>query len=251
MTAVAIQHEPTGQVIQAGASLMDVISRAASDPNTDVDKLERLLGMYERITAQQAKAAYTAALAELQPKLPIIDRKGRITVTDKSDRTKIIQSTAYARWEDIHAAIRPLLSEYGFTLSFKPGVADDGKITVTGTLAHRDGHSEDSTITLPYDSSGSKNSVQAVGSSTSYGRRYVALMLLNIVTRGEDDDAEKAGVDHWITEEQVTDLVALMDEVGADRTRFLNHMRIDTLSRLPASRFAEAVKALENKRKAR
>jgi hypothetical protein len=29
----------------------------------------------------------------------------------------------------------------------------------------------------------------------------------------------------------------------------LNHLRIDTLTRLPASRFADAVKALEMKRK--
>jgi hypothetical protein len=45
---------------------------------------------------------------------------------------------------------------------------------------------------LPHDSTGSKNAVQAVGSSTSYGKRYTACALLNITSRGEDDDGETA-----------------------------------------------------------
>jgi hypothetical protein len=41
-------------------------------------------------------------------------------------------------------------------------------------LSHELGHSEETTMTLPLDTSGSKNNVQAVGSSTSYGKRYTA-----------------------------------------------------------------------------
>jgi hypothetical protein len=40
-----LAHVQGAQVVTADAgSLMAVISRAASDPNTDVDKLERLMG---------------------------------------------------------------------------------------------------------------------------------------------------------------------------------------------------------------
>jgi hypothetical protein len=48
-------------------------------------------------------------------------------------------------------------------------------------------------MTLPLDTSGSKNNVQAVGSSTSYGKRYTATLLLNIRTKGEDDDGHAGG----------------------------------------------------------
>lgn len=183
------QHVPAGQVVQAGSSLMDVISRAASDPNTDVEKLERLLGMYERITAQQAKAAYTAALAQMQPKLPVIDERGGI-----KDRAGKVQST-YAKWEDINDAIRPVLQAHGFALSFR--VTTTPKVAVTGVLAHCDGHSEETTMELPVDGSGSKNDVQAVGSSFSYGKRYTAIALLNITSRApqdRDDDGNAAGI---------------------------------------------------------
>lgn len=162
------------------ASLMAVISRAASDPNTDVDKLERLMGLYERITDRSAKAEYSASLAEMQPKLPVVAERGS---TDKGK---------YALWEDINDAIRPILAAHGFALSFRVGTATDGKMTVTGILSHKAGHQEETTMTLPLDTSGSKNAVQAVGSSTSYGKRYTALALLNITSRGEDDDGNGA-----------------------------------------------------------
>lgn len=234
------------------ASLMEVIGRAASDPNTDVDKLERLLGMYERITAQNAKAAYTSALAEMQPKLPVIDRRGRITIPAKAG-SHDGHSTPYALWEDMNDAIRPILHEHGFAISFRIGQAQDGKIEVTGVLSHREGHQEETTLTLMHDSSGSKNAVQAVGSSVSYGKRYTAMALLNITSRApmdRDDDGVGADPAFWLDEQQMADLVALMDEVGADRTKFLNFLKVDTLAHLPKRRFQEAVKALEAKRQA-
>lgn len=242
----------SAEVIQAPASLMDALIRAASDPNVDVDKLERLGAIVERINAQEAKAEFARALAKMQPTLPVIDRRGCIEVPAKDGKSG--HSTPFARWEDINDAIRPMLSKHGFALSFRLGQAADGKITVTGVLSHRDGHQEETTITLAHDSTGSKNAAQAVGSSTSYGKRYTAMALLNITSRapGErDDDGHNADPSHWCSEVQVSDLTALMDEVKADRTKFLNFLRVDTLAHLPASRFQEAVRSLEAKRKAR
>ena len=233
------------------ANLMQVIASAARDPNADADKMERLLAMYERITAQSAKMAYTSALAQMQPKLPVIDRKGKIVIPKKDSKEG--HETPYALWEDINDAIRPTLHEHGFALSFRIGQAADGKIEVTGVLSHQDGHQEETTLKLMHDSSGSKNAVQAVGSSVSYGKRYTAMALLNITSRApmdKDDDGDAADPNFWIDENQVADLVALMDEVGADRDKFMNFLKVPTLARLPRKRFQEAVKALEAKRKA-
>jgi len=162
-------------------SLMDVISRAAADPRTDVDKLERLLAMYERIKAADAKRAFSSALREAQNEIPIMAERGK---TDKS---------TYTLWEDANEIIKPILDRHGLNLSFRCGQTPEGRILVTGVLSHDEGHSEETTISLPSDTSGSKNAVQAVGSSTSYGKRYTAFALLNITSRGEDDDGKKAG----------------------------------------------------------
>lgn len=188
--ATLVEEQPV-VVRTDAASLMEVISRAASDPNTDVDKLERLMSMYERITDRQAKSAFSAALAEMQPKLPVITEKGRIIIKEKGT-DKVIQSTGYALWEDINEAIRPPLQEHGFALSFRIG-KDADRVVVTGVLSHREGHSEETTLSLPLDTTGSKNNVQSIGSSVSYGKRYTASALLNITSRGEDDDAQSTG----------------------------------------------------------
>lgn len=187
MTALQKVDANESAVASYSASLIDVIAQAARDPNVDIDKMERLIAMQERVQGRDAQTQYYAALAEMQPNLPIIDERGGI-----KDRAGNIQST-YALWEDVNEAIRPTLAQHGFSLSFRVSRAE-GEIVVTGILAHRGGHREETTLALPTDTSGSKNAVQAVGSSTSYGKRYTAFALLNITTTGEDDDGNKAGV---------------------------------------------------------
>lgn len=177
---------PTPDTASGPASMLAVIERVAKDPNADIDKMERLLQMHERMLEREARAAYTAAMASMQPELPSIVERGAI-----KDRGGNVQST-YALWEDINAAIKPVLQKHGFALSFRTETAEQ-RITVTGVLAHRDGHQETTEITLPADTSGSKNGVQSVGSSVSYGKRYAASALLNLTTHGEDDDGRLGG----------------------------------------------------------
>jgi len=172
-------------IADMAGSIMSVIERAARDPSVDIDKMERLIEMQERVQARQAKIAYAEALSELQPRLPVISERGKILNNNKQ-----VQST-YAYWEDVNEAIRPILHDFGFSLSFKTG-RNGQNITVTGILSHRLGHSEETTMELPADGSGSKNAVQAVASSTSYGKRYTAFALLNITSKGEDDDGATA-----------------------------------------------------------
>jgi hypothetical protein len=151
-----------------------------------VEKLERLMAMAERIHDRDAKTAYYAALSQLQDELPEIEERGEIKISENKPGQK------YALWEDINKAIKPKLKAHGFALSFRTGIADN-KITVTGILSHEAGHAEETTIHLPSDTSGSKNAVQAVGSTISYGKRYGICAMLNIST-GDDNDGS-AGTD--------------------------------------------------------
>lgn len=240
----AIDATPSNVVTTDAASLMAVITRAASDPATDVDKLERLMSMYERITASRAKAAFDSALAVMQPKLPVIDRRGKITIRDKGDKQTVIQSTPYALFEDINKAAGPILAEHGFAISFRTSA--ESKVKVTAILSHRDGHREETSLELMHDSTGSKNSVQAIGSSVSYGKRYTMCALLNITTQGEDDDAQSASV---ITEDQCKALEKLVQETGTDLPKFLEFIGAESLVKLPASQFAKAKHALEQKKR--
>lgn len=249
-TPMTIAEPSRSNVVAVGdsASLMAVIAHAARDPQTDVNKLERLMAMYERITANQAKAEFDREFSEMQPWLPTVERNGRITIRDKNEKDKggnarVIQSTPYGLLEDINEAARPILGHHGFGISFRIGESEDKRITVTAVLSHRAGHREETTIKLMHDSTGSKNSVQAIGSSVSYGKRYTMCAILNITTKGEDDDGK--GADQFITDEQVEILGKLVHDGSANLSKFLEHMGVEALHAIPAKDFNKAKNALE------
>lgn len=241
MNAIVRQDQLPG--MPAPANLLEVISRAASDPNVDAAKMERLWQLHERIQAQQAAVAFAAALAEMQPKMPVITQRGEILNRDGKVQSK------YAKWEDINDAIKPILAEHGFSLMFRPGNEGD-KVKVTGILKHRAGHFEEATFTLPPDTSGSKNLVQAAASSISYCKRYVAVGLLNITSRGEDDDGKKAGGSApTLTEKQVADLKAVITEVGADQVKLMKLWRVSELGEILACNYQTVMDLVKAKRR--
>jgi len=228
--AIAAPGEPT---------LLGIIASVSADPTADVGKLERLIGLYERVKGEEARVAYTKALAEMQPHLPEIEEHGGIL-----DKAGEVQSK-YAKWEDVTEAIKPVLAEYGFALSFSIR-QEPGQIAVTGKLSHRAGHVEETTLALPLDTTGNKNTVQAYGSSVSYGQRYTARALLNLTSRGSDDDGQ-AGGSAYVSDGQLEALNALIDRSGADVSRFCQHLKIVSLNQLPARRFRAAERLLQQK----
>ncbi len=210
MSTDIIMPEQRRQVAAPAAmdtSIMAVISRAASDPSCDINKLERLMEMHERMQAHSAKQLYDEALAQMQEEMPVIGERGGIK--DKNGR---IQST-YALWEDVNEMIKPVMAKHGFAITFRTPRNERG-IEVEGVLSHRAGHREVTSIVLPVDATGSKNGVQAVASSVSYGKRYTAGLLLNITTTGEDDDGNgpAAQITPRVTSAQATQLATLLEK---------------------------------------
>lgn len=239
MTAAALAERPAqapATVETHPADMLAMIERMAVNPNIDTDKLERLIAMKKDMDATAAKVAFNAALVRMQPELPAIEKRGESN------------NGAYGKWEDIQGAILPILSRHGFALSFKT-VSEDKGIVVTAILHHEAGHDDSTDLRLPADTSGSKNSVQAVGSSVSYGKRYTASALLNLRIGGEDDDAARAGGNMPITDEQRDHLLKLISDKGADVARFCAFFKIEAVPDLPASKFEQAKKMIEAKRK--
>lgn len=238
-TAVVQRDEaPTN----SSSSLLNIISRASTDPNVDIDKMDRLLQMHERIVASNAKTAFQLALADMQPELPIIGERGAI-----KNKSGGVQSR-YALWEDIVSVISPVLSKHGFAITFRTANADK-LVTVTGVLSHREGHREETTLTLPIDVSDFRSLVQSIGSSVSYGKRYTASALLNLRTGEVDDDGAAGGKARpLVSDEQVANIQALMTEVGADRRKFLAFLGVQSLDEIYADRYGDVIKVLEQKR---
>ena len=192
------------------APAVSMFERLAKDPTVDVEKLERLISMQERILHHQAKAEFDEAFARMQGEIPEINEEGQIIVNGEL-RSK------YARNEDIQRVVKPILQRHGFSIRFRNEWLDGGKLLKTvGILTHRSGHSESDEFVAAADTSGSKNAIQALGSTRHYGQRYTTVALLNIATRGDDDgqssEQYKAperpdGYENWLL-----DMTAAADE---------------------------------------
>jgi hypothetical protein len=188
--------------VQDVTGIAAVVEKLALHPDVDVLKLEKVIELQERILTHQARSAFNTAFAVMQGEIPAIEERGKTN------------NGTYATLEDIVEKVRPILQRHGFTLSHRTEWPDAKTVRVIGILRHREGHEVTSEFLSGADASGNKNAIQGLGSAVSYGRRYTAKDLLNIVTRGEDDDARKSahvnapdGFDDWLL-----DLAAVADE---------------------------------------
>jgi len=106
-------------------------------------------------------------------------------------------------------------------LSYSDEPREDGGILIRGRLKHLpSGHFEDSFMPAPLDNTGGKSDVQAVGSTNSFLRRYVACNIFNIVVVGDDDDGAGGTIDKSQTK-IILDLITKA-KVGP---KFLKYMK--------------------------
>lgn len=242
MSAAIIVDDADSTALQREAStILEVISRAARDPATDVAKLERLLAIQERLLADQRRAAFVAALARLEARLPQIAKSGVIVDRDGRARNR------FARIEDIDIAIRPICGEEGFSFAFDSRPAPGGS-EYSCALHHRDGHTETKTLVLPLDSGAGRNAVQSAGSTLSYAKRYLLGMHLHLVTRDEDDDGTGASRAP-VTAEQADHLRSALIDAGGSEDRFLRWLGVEAFAEIPAARYEGALKFIAEKRR--
>ena len=180
------------------ANLLNAIVRAASDPQIDVEKMERLLEMQFRLTERSAAQQYSEALAKCQQDLPTIYAAEANTHTDSH----------YANLAAINKAIVPIYTRHGFSLSFGTEPSDkENHIVIVCDVRHVGGHGAQHRYEMPYDLSGpsgrtNKTMVHGSASAITYGRRYITNMIFNLTVSTEDDDGNAAG--------EVAELVTLV-----------------------------------------
>jgi hypothetical protein len=180
-----MSEEPTTAVAEFRApasSLIEVISRAAADPSINIEKLQQLLAMHERIAERQAETDYDEAMNAAQTEM-------RAIATDANNPQT---HSKYASYGALDKALRPIYTRHGFALSFFQGDgAPEGFIRISCRVS-RGGHKETPHLDMPADGKGAKGGdvmtkTHATGAAITYGRRYLLGMIFNIAV-GEDLD---------------------------------------------------------------
>lgn len=208
----------------------------AMDNGADLDKMTQLMDLQERWEKGEARKAFVSALVAFKAKAPVLKKDKSVNFGGGK--------TAYNHASLGNAAkiLGPILSEHGLAYSYDTNQTGDA-LTVTCVLTHVMGHSERVSLTAGPDGSGSKNAIQGLGSAITYLERYTLLAVTGVATE-EDDD----GGGLTISEEQKAELVALMQETGADTASFLSYLHVEALDDLRAEYFGKAKHALETKK---
>src|SRR3546814_6903695 len=121
----------------------------------------------------------------------------------------------YATLDAVSAIISASLSEHGLSHRWEVQQLDGGAIRVTCILTHEMGHSERASLQAGADQSGSKNNIQAIGSTVTSLERYTLLAITGLAAKGQDNDTAGLMMPR-ITESQAMDLEALAIEVTAE-----------------------------------
>jgi len=232
MNQVAKTEEHDVPTIPAAITPTDML-RIAVEQNADLDKIEKLMGLQERWEATEAKKAFISAMSRFREKCPTIDK------------TRTAHNSKYAGLAETLEQIHSLLSENGLSHSWKTD-QNEAAISVTCCVTHTAGHQECTTMTAGADTSGSKNSIQALGSTVTYLQRYTLFAILGLASKEQDNDANLTA--DTVTRAEAAHLEKLADEVGANKRAALGYLKVSSFEEIPANKYDSVVASLEKKR---
>lgn len=160
-----------------------VIEKVALSPDLDVEKLERILALQERLFQHRAKTAFDAAMSAAQAEMR------RVAADSDNPQTH----SRYASYGAIDRALRPVYTKHGFALSFNTEPVSADVVRVLCEVSHLGGYSKHYQIDMPADGKGAKGGdvmtkTHASGSAVTYGMRYLLKMIFNVAIGKDDDD---------------------------------------------------------------
>lgn len=166
------------------ATLLQVIERAAANPAVDIDKMERLMAMHERVVARDAEAAFNDAMTACQGEV-------RQVMPDAfNPQTK----SRYASYPALDAKLRPVYSKHGFAISYntKPSTLGADWMVVMA-LVSKGAYTRPYEIDMPRDGKGAKGGdvmtkTHATGAGMQYGMRYLLKGIFNVAIGDLDND---------------------------------------------------------------
>ena len=220
----------------------EMISQALVQGGVDLEKLEKLLNLQKDYEANEARKAYHKSMALFKANPPKIDK----------DKAVAYGNTKYnhASLGNVTEKINAELSRYGLSASWT--TKQNGQVCVTCRITHELGHSEETTLCAASDTSGSKNAIQAIGSTITYLERYTLLALTGLATYDQDDDGQAAGKPvEFITPEQITEIGERVTKIGKafKLTKFLKFLNVETTADIKKDDYKKAISVLEQAEK--
>lgn len=204
----------------------------------DTEQLKALMDLQREWKAEQARDAFVAAMNAFRAEALKVIKTKQVSYGNTSYK--------HATLANIVEAAAPALSRHGLSHRWET-TQDGGLVTVACIITHQFGHSERTSLSSAPDTSGAKNAIQAVGSAVTYLQRYTFMAITGLAAQDQDDDGGSPV--ECLSEKQVADLDALIEDVGANKAAFLKVCKVEALEHILAKNYGDAVKRLEAKRR--
>ena len=248
---VATRETTPGEVAPPNqqSAFFTAIERLASNPDVDVNKIQQLMDMQEKILNRAAQQSFNAAMGRAQKNMPVVGKR------KKNEQTH----SKYAGYEDIIRICQPIYTKEGLSVAFYQGhgTTDDplapDMIRVMADVMHEDGHTKIVHVDIPVETTGIKGNANmtkthATGSAFSYGKNYLVRLIFNIPT-GDEDDGNGAGGVQYITEDQKGTIVDYLSATDSDVPTFLKYLGVEAVDKITARDYNKAIAALKAKEK--
>lgn len=187
--------------------------QVAVEKGAALDQLERLMALQQQWEAAEARKAFYVALSAFKADPPKLGKNKLVSFDTGRGKTEYRHATLDHVSEEIGKA----LTKHG--LSHRWEVAQkDGKIIVSCVLSHVQGYSEKVTLEAGADTSGSKNSIQAIGSTVTYLERYTLLAATGMATAEDDDGRVSDSASNAMPEGEVLDHLAALEAAADEKS---------------------------------
>ena len=242
----------------APKSLMQIAHECALDARVDAGKMQAIIAMareeQNRIDEREFELARLAVQIEIPP----------ITKDTLNKHT----NSKWARLEKISAVADPIIRKHGFSLSYGEAdcpVADHYRVTCDVTHTPT-GYKKPYFMDVGMDAvgakgGGTKSLAQGSGSSVTYARRFLKVMIFDINVVGEDFDGRRFtrntdpgsaesvvevnqdSEEQKLSKDDVEDMRAKIEACGVGEAKFCEFFKISNVEDLPPARYDEAVTA--------
>lgn len=173
---------------QSGVDI-ESLFRYAIEKGGGVDAMNTLMAVRRELNAEKAKRLFDDAMAAFQAECPVITKTKGVSTTSGELAYK------YTPFEEIIAAVKPLLQKHGFSYSLDTDTtSQDGWVIATCKVTHKGneevgGHCETSRSKFPLGGGTRMMSATQIYAATlTFASRRVFCNVFGIVTSGEDAD---------------------------------------------------------------
>lgn len=207
--------------------------------------IEKMMAVQERHEANEARKAYHVSMAKFKANPPKIWRDMQVKYGSGESAT----SWSHADLGVSAEAINKSLGEHGLNATWRTLPLENDLTRITCIITHELGHSEETYLEAGPDKSGSKNAIQAIGSTIFYLERYTLFALAGLAPARMDDNGQAGGVE-YITLDMQTEIHDLIKSTKADKAKVLKYLGAESVETIPLKEYGNALVAFKAKKDA-